>query len=119
MELGHGNQAPEAVSPKRLSRSAYLRREAVPISKRYHMNVLVTDGAGFIGSHVFEHHLHRGDGLGVVDDLSTSRRDVINSGRQSIALEKHIIHGRGYQRRMARIDFISPLSANPCFENIF
>ena len=35
------------------------------------MNVLVTGGAGFIGSHIAEFHLGRGDNVSVVDDLST------------------------------------------------
>lgn len=35
------------------------------------MNILITGGAGFIGSHVVEHHLDRGDEVVAVDDLST------------------------------------------------
>ncbi|MBU3665972.1 MAG: NAD-dependent epimerase/dehydratase family protein [Chthoniobacterales bacterium] len=35
------------------------------------MNILVTGGAGFIGSHVAEFHLGRGDSVSVVDDLTT------------------------------------------------
>lgn len=35
------------------------------------MHVLITGGAGFIGSHLAEYHLARGDKVHVVDDLST------------------------------------------------
>ena len=45
------------------------------------MNILVTGGAGFIGSHVVEHHLSRGDEVVAVDDLSTgSRANLENFG---------------------------------------
>ena len=35
------------------------------------MRVLITGGAGFIGSHLAEFHLHRGDEVHAVDDLTT------------------------------------------------
>ena len=35
---------------------------------------LVTGGAGFIGSHLCEALVLRGDGVRVLDDLSTGRR---------------------------------------------
>jgi len=35
------------------------------------MRVLITGGAGFIGSHLAERHLERGDEVYVIDDLST------------------------------------------------
>jgi len=38
------------------------------------MNILITGGAGFIGSHVAEFHLNRGDEVVAVDDLSTGSR---------------------------------------------
>lgn len=41
------------------------------------MNVLITGGAGFIGSHVAEFHLKLGDRVTVLDDLSTGSIDNI------------------------------------------
>ena len=35
------------------------------------MKVLITGGAGFIGSHLAERYLIRGDEVCVIDDLST------------------------------------------------
>ena len=35
------------------------------------MNYLITGGAGFIGSHLAEYFLNRGDSVSIVDDLST------------------------------------------------
>ncbi len=42
--------------------------------------VLVTGGAGFIGSHVAEGYLARGDEVWIVDDLSSGRRENIPDG---------------------------------------
>ncbi|SFN85757.1 UDP-glucose 4-epimerase [Formivibrio citricus] len=41
------------------------------------MHILVTGGAGFIGSHLVEHHLAKGDAVHVVDNLSTGRFENI------------------------------------------
>ena len=35
------------------------------------MRILVTGGAGFIGSHLAERHLNMGDEVAVIDNLST------------------------------------------------
>lgn len=42
------------------------------------MNVLITGGAGFIGSHLAAHHLQLGDNVYVVDDFSAGRMENIN-----------------------------------------
>ncbi len=43
------------------------------------MNVLVTGGAGFIGSHIVDAHVKAGDKVTVVDNLATGKRDNVNS----------------------------------------
>ena len=49
------------------------------------MRVLITGGAGFVGSHLVDAHVARGDEVVVVDNLSTGRRenigDQVASGR--------------------------------------
>jgi UDP-glucose 4-epimerase len=44
------------------------------------MNILVTGGAGFIGSHVVDGYLEQGHRVAVVDDLSTGSRDNLPEG---------------------------------------
>jgi UDP-glucose 4-epimerase len=45
-------------------------------------NVLVTGGAGFIGSHVADAHLAEGDRVWVVDDLSSGRESNVPAGAE-------------------------------------
>ncbi|HZC18678.1 MAG TPA: NAD-dependent epimerase/dehydratase family protein [Rubrobacteraceae bacterium] len=44
------------------------------------MKVLLTGGAGFIGSHVAEQLLARGHEVAVVDDLSSGKRENVPEG---------------------------------------
>lgn len=44
------------------------------------MRILITGGAGFIGSHVADVYIHAGHEVAVLDDLSTGVKENINSG---------------------------------------
>ena len=48
---------------------------------RVNRTILVTGGAGFIGSHLVERLLARGDAVVVVDDLSTGSEDNLEAAR--------------------------------------
>jgi UDP-glucose 4-epimerase len=48
------------------------------------MNILVTGGAGFIGSHMARRHLDDGHRVVVVDDLSAGRRDKVPEGARFV-----------------------------------
>lgn len=51
------------------------------------LKVLVTGGAGFIGSHVAEAYARRGDEVTIVDNLSTGRRSNIPQGVEFLELD--------------------------------
>ena len=46
------------------------------------MRVLITGGAGFIGSHLSDHFLGRGDEVWILDDLSTGSVENIEHLRR-------------------------------------
>ena len=48
------------------------------------MNILVTGGAGFIGSHMARRHLADGHRVVIVDDLSTGRRERLPEGARFV-----------------------------------
>jgi UDP-glucose 4-epimerase len=51
------------------------------------MNVLVTGGAGFIGSHVTDAFLARGDRVWVLDNLTRGRRENVPAGAELVELD--------------------------------
>lgn len=57
------------------------------------MRILVTGGAGFIGSHIAEHHFKKGDTVHVVDNLSTGTPDNLTGllGHKNFSLDQEDI----------------------------
>lgn len=62
------------------------------------MKVFITGGAGFIGSHITDKLLQRGDSVIVVDNYATGRRDNLKPNPSLIIIEDTIInHSRMVQ----------------------
>jgi UDP-glucose 4-epimerase len=78
------------------------------------MKILITGGAGFIGSHLVEHHLNNGDSVLAIDDLSTGAESNI---RQFIAnnrfrfINSDLLEWRDLDREIARVDRIYHMAA--------
>lgn len=55
------------------------------------MKVLITGGAGFVGSHIADYLLGRGDQVLVIDNFSTGRRDNLNENKNLKLVEGTIV----------------------------
>ncbi|HXZ44613.1 MAG TPA: NAD-dependent epimerase/dehydratase family protein, partial [archaeon] len=51
------------------------------------MRILVTGGAGFIGSHVVDAYIQAGHEVWVLDDLSRGKKDQVNSQTRFIRMD--------------------------------
>lgn len=78
------------------------------------MKALITGGAGFIGSHLAEELLRRGEVVSVIDDLSTGQLEnvehLMSSPRFSIAVES-ILNEMVMDRLVSECDVIYHLAA--------
>lgn len=76
------------------------------------MRVLVTGGAGFIGSHLVEELLRRGDSVRVLDDFSTGRRENLASlpGEPEI-VEADLRDARRVQEAARGVEWVFHLAA--------
>jgi UDP-glucose 4-epimerase len=68
------------------------------------MKVFITGGAGFIGSHLSERYLERGDEVHVLDDLSTGSIDNIQHFKDHPKYKLYIASVTNYQRTAEMID---------------
>jgi len=78
------------------------------------MNILITGGAGFIGSHVTEFHLQRGDKVTAVDDLSTGSQENVAIFRNHPAyrfIRADLLDWSGLREAVASADRIYHLAA--------
>jgi UDP-glucose 4-epimerase len=64
-------------------------------------NVLITGGAGFIGSHLTDRLLERGDDVLVIDNFSTARPDTLAAHDNLILVEDTIADAELVQRVLA------------------
>ena len=78
------------------------------------MNVLVTGGAGFIGSHLVDLLVARGDHVSVFDNMSSGRRDFISHHGDSIQfIDGDLLDLDAVKDAMDGIELVFHLAANP------
>lgn len=68
------------------------------------MKILITGGAGFIGSHLAERLLERGDEVCIIDDLSTGAIENITAIKNHPKLTYHIDTVRNYRLTAELVD---------------
>ncbi len=76
--------------------------------------ILVTGGAGFIGSHIVEHLLRRGDAVRVLDNFSSGRRENLAPLRSRIeVIEGDLRDPAAVESAVAGCDFVIHQGAVP------
>ncbi|MEW6094025.1 MAG: SDR family oxidoreductase [Chloroflexota bacterium] len=76
------------------------------------MRVLVTGGAGFIGSHLVEELLQRGDSVRVLDNFSTGRRENLESFQGDLGIiEADLRDAEQVKQAVKGVDLVFHLAA--------
>jgi UDP-glucose 4-epimerase len=75
-------------------------------------HVLVTGGAGFIGSHVADSLLARGAHVVVYDDFSTGLREYVPKHERARLVEADLLDQKALDAAMRGIDFVFHMAAN-------
>ena len=68
------------------------------------MNVLITGGAGFIGSHLTDRLLARGDEVLVIDNFATARHDNLSEHGSLTVVEGTIVDRELVERTWASFE---------------
>ena len=74
---------------------------------------VVTGGAGFIGSHLVEELLKRGESVRIADDFSTGRRENVPAGGRCEVVEGDISNPEIARRAVAGCDYVIHQAAIP------
>lgn len=74
-------------------------------------NVVVTGGAGFIGSHLVEKLLNQGHFVTVLDNLSTGRRENLFDHENNVFVETDICDVKNIQSYFEGVDWVFHLAA--------
>ncbi|KKU20908.1 MAG: Nucleotide sugar epimerase [Candidatus Azambacteria bacterium GW2011_GWC1_46_13] len=84
------------------------------------MNLLVTGGAGFIGSHLVDELVKQGHKIKIIDNLSTGRKEYLNPGAEFFELDirdfekiRPVFDGVEMVFHLAAQPRIQPSIANP------
>ena len=75
---------------------------------------LITGGAGFIGSHLAEHLVKKGENVRLIDDLSTGKRENISSVMDAVEFIEGSILDKGIMQKACEgVDYVLHEAAIP------
>lgn len=75
------------------------------------MKILVTGGAGFIGSHIVEHYQDKAEEIRVLDNLRTGYLKNLDGLRHTFIEGLHLRPRTGFSRRCRAWDYIFHMAA--------